>query len=99
MTKSNSLRSLKKRRRSVSSVKKKERKFEKPSAISSLHQPEELLAETRTEITESSHQKLQNDQDSEWFAWWNGSTLTDFYTWCQSSVKEVSSIIVLLFCF
>jgi len=93
MTKSNSLRSLKKRRRSVSSVKKKERRLEKPSAISSLHQSEDLVAEHKAKVTDSRHEQgLQKEQDSEWFGWWNGSTLTDFYTWCQSSVKEVSRI-------
>jgi len=88
MTKSNSLRSLKKRR-SASSVKNKERRFEK--AILPSRQPEELTAETRAEATGSRHeQKPQNEPGGEWFYWWNGSTLTDFYAWCQSSLKEVS---------
>ncbi|XP_065889687.1 proline-rich protein 11-like [Dysidea avara] len=93
MTKSNSLRSLKKRRRSVSSVRKKEKRFEKPSDFSSSCQPEELSSESREEATEtrtegSLERKLQNDQEGEWFSWWNGSTLNDCYSWCQSSVKE-----------
>ena len=88
MTKSNSLRSLKKKRRSISAVRKKERKCERHTAVSLSNQPDELTVEDSAEAT-NDEQKLQSDQEGEWLGWWNGSALADLYSWCQSSVKEV----------
>ena len=86
MTKSNSLRSLKKRRKSVDkrgSVKKERKRFDKKI-------PEEHHnASPEKAIVSNEADKTQED-NKERTPWWNSSTLTDFYSWCQSTVTEVS---------
>ena len=94
MTKCNSLRSLKKRRRSVdkrSSVRKERRKYDKKILEEHQHTtPEE-------EETAAARAPVRNEPDKERskesFPWWRSSTLIDFYSWCQSSVTEVSQCI------
>ena len=91
MTKSNSLRSLKKRRKSVdrraSSVKKQRRKVNR-SILQENHKP----PPEEEEAAFASSSELNNEhaeENKEWFPWLNSTTLSDFYSWCQSTVTEV----------
>ena len=93
MTKFNSLRSLKKRRKSVDkrgSVKKDRRKVDR--RILEEHHNKEPEEEATTAVNEVAKDEpaKHDEQSKEWFPWWNGSVLTDFYSWCQSTVTEVS---------
>ena len=97
MTKSNSLRSLKKRRRSVDkrgSVKKERKRFDKISEEHHSGSPEALPEAGPEEAVARafvSNEPEKSQQDNKDFTpWWNSSTLTDFYSWCQSTVTEVS---------
>ena len=90
MTKSNSLRSLKKRRRSVDkrgSVKKERNRFNKK--IPEEHHSGSPEAGPEEAVVSNEPEKSQQD-NKDFTPWWNSSTLTDFYSWCQSTVTEVS---------
>lgn len=97
MTKFNSLRSLKKRRKSVDkrgSAKKDRRKVDRRILEEHHNREFEPEREPEEEAAVSEAVKdvpVEHDEESkEWFPWWNSSVLTDFYSWCQSTVTEVS---------
>ena len=93
MTKCNSLRSLKKRRRSVdkrSSARKERRKCK----FLEEHQHTPPAEAASRAIVRNEPDK---EQSKEWFPWWRSSTLINFYSWCQSSVTEVSKLEVLIY--
>ena len=86
MTKCNSLRSLKKRRRSVdkrSYVRKERRKYDK-FLEEHQHTPSEEAVAVRNETVK------HEERSKEWLSW-SSSKLNNFYSWCQSSVTKVSS--------
>ena len=92
MTKSNSLRSLKKRRKSVDkrgSVKKDRRKFDRKVLVENHNRDYNRTPAEEAAAVKSEPDK-QGEQSKEWFPWWTNSVLTDFYSWCQSTVTEVS---------
>lgn len=85
MTKSNSLRSLKKRRRSADkrgSVKKQSRKFDRKVFSEHHNTP------PKEEAAERSGVDKHDERSNEWFPWRNSSVLTDVYSWCRSTVTE-----------
>jgi len=88
MTKHSSLRSIKKRRKSVDKrgSAKKDRRKVNGSLIVEHHKTlnEDVRHEPSPELKEN------DKQSKEWFPWWSSSKLTDFYSWCQSTVTEVS---------
>ena len=88
MTKSSSLRSLKKRRRSVGkrgSAKKERQKLDRGFLEEHPEMSPVEEAAVRNELVE--HQ----ERNKEWLPWLSSSKLTNFYSWCQSTVTEVSN--------